>query len=409
MRKDIGYYIVSRDKERCFLCNTCTDLVNCPADEDSGCIGCGACVLSCPSEARKLVERPREDEVRVRVRIDGRVFQVPGRITVRTALVLTGHRNAVSPEEPGLSTACGIGGCWSCAVEVDGVVRPACHTAIREGMSIKTELPKEYVPERRVMFFSGQAGIPQIEAVCFTVGCNFMCPQCNNSFITYNGRAEALTPQEAARRLTRTKEAIRANRTMITGGESTLNRAWLIQYIMELRKLNPAPQTRFLVDTNGSLLTHGYIDDLVDAGVTDIGIDLKGLNPDVFMLITGLEDRNLAERYKETAWEATNYLAHRYRGRVSLSVSIPYNKALMSLKELRRIGIRLFKIDRSIPAGVISYNGAFRKRDLPLPGYKEMKKAHAILKEVGLGNVVAKTPEGFIQHSGTLLRTQGPY
>jgi pyruvate formate lyase activating enzyme len=274
-------------------------------------------------------------------------------------------------------------------------------------MRISTEPPKGYVPKRGIMFFSGPAGIPQVEAVCFTTGCNFLCPQCNNWFIAFNRRAEVLTPQEAASRVTKMKEAIQVERTMITGGEATLNKPWLIQYIMELRKLNPAPDARFLVDTNGSLLTHAYIDDLVDAGVTDISIDLKGLNLDVFMQITGLESENRAERYKETAWEAVNYLAHKYRGRIFLSVTIPYNKAFMSLKELRRIGIRLFKIDPDIHAGVVSYHGAFKRKDLPVPGYKEMKRAHSIMKDVGLRNLVAKTEEGFIQPSGMFFQTQG--
>ncbi len=400
-------YIISIDKEKCTECNLCTELVDCPGNEGLTCIGCGACVLACPSEARKLVEKRRDKEVNVK--IDGSVFRVPEQISVKEALTLTDHRNAVLPEDPSLSTACGIGACWSCAVAVDGVVRPACNMMTREGMSIETELPGDYVPKRRVMFFSGQAGIPQVEAVCFTVGCNFLCAQCNNSFITYNGKAEALTPVETAHRLAQTMKMIRTNRTLITGGECTLNRAWLLQYIRQLKKLSPHPKARFLVDTNGSLLTHDYIDDLADSGVTDISIDLKGLDRDTFSLVTGVRDESLAERYKKTAWEAVRYLAHNYQGRVSLSVSIPYNKKLISLNEVNRMGKKLCKVDPLIATGVVAYNAAFRRKDLPLPRFEEMKKAHSILEGVGLKNVFAKTPEGFIQPSGTFFPTQGPY
>jgi pyruvate formate lyase activating enzyme len=380
-------------------------MVDCPGNRELACIGCGACVLVCPSNARKLVEKTREREVTVE--IDGKSFRVPERITVKEALILTDHKSAALPGESGLLSACGIGACWSCAVEVGGTVKPACNTVVREKMIVRTELPKGYIPKRMVMFFSGQAGIPQIEAVCFTVGCNFMCPQCNNWFVTYNGKADALTPQEAAQRLTKTKETIKSNRMLITGGECTLNRPWLIRYIEELKKLNPSPKASFLVDTNGSLLTCSYIDELVVAGVTDISIDLKGMRLDIFRGITGLDDESLAERYKETAWEAVRYIAHNYRGTVSLSVSIPYNNVLISHNELKLMGRMLFQIDPLINVGVVSYNGAFRAKEMQPPTYQEMKKAHSIVKRSGLKNVFANTTQGFIQPSGDLLRTQG--
>jgi len=45
------------------------------------------------------------------------------------------------------------------------------------------------------------------------------------------------------------------------------------------------------VDTNATILTRDYIDELVEAGVTDIGPDLKGCYPETFMRITGIEDK----------------------------------------------------------------------------------------------------------------------
>jgi pyruvate formate lyase activating enzyme len=218
-------------------------------------------------------------------------------------------------------------------------------------MKIKTELPKDYVPKRVVPHFSGHPiggvgtpwesrqegsfynGLFYIEAVCFTAGCNFRCPQCQNWPITYRGRGEVLTPRETAQRLTELRKAIKVNRMTISGGECTLNRAWLVQLIKELKKLNPEPQAHFHVDTNGSLLTHDYIDELVVAGVTDIGIDLKALETGTFMQITGLKDKNTAERYKETAWEAVKYLIRNYSDKVFTGVGIPYNKELTSLTE----------------------------------------------------------------------------
>ena len=395
-----------RDPEKCLQCGTCGEIVACTAASGSACIGCGACVVACPGEALQLVEEPRLG--RVTIEVDGNMASVPERISVREALEGLGHAVAAVPGEPGVSTACGTGACWSCAVEVDGVMRPACITAVREGMAINTRRAGDTTPRRRVMLFSGPAGIPYVEAACFTLGCNFRCPQCSNWSITFRGDAEALTPEETARRSTLMGETIEANWTLITGGECTLNRPWLVQFITQLRKLRPHPGFRIIVDTNGSLLTHDYVDELVAVGMTDIAIDLKGLRSSTFRRITGVEDEELADRYRDTAWEAARYVVSDYGDRLSHVFNIPYNKELISLNELNQIGTKLHKIDPSVHVSVISYKGAFRREHMLPPGYREMEKAHAILRGVGLSNVFAQTMEGLIQPSGTFLPTQGP-
>jgi len=399
-------YIAVRDPERCLECDTCNEIVACPGVSLSACIGCGACVPVCPQGALQLVEEPRLGEVTIEV--DGNLASVAERTSVREALEQLGFSVATMPGEPDLSTACGTGACWSCAVEVDRGMKPACTTPVRDGMSINTRRAGEHVPRRRVMLFSGPAGIPYVEAACFTLGCNFRCPQCSNWSITFRGKAEALTPEEAARRTTVMRERTEANWTLITGGECTLNRPWLVQLVAQLRKLNAYPSFRVVVDTNGSLLTHDYVDELVAAGMTDIAIDLKGLKSSTFRLITGVEDEKLAEKYRDTAWEAARYVVDKYGDRVSHVFNVPYNRELVSLNELNQIGMKLYKMDPSVHVSVIAYKGAFRREHMSPPGYKEMEKAHAIMRGVGLSNVFAQTMEGLIQPSGAFLPTQGP-
>lgn len=345
---------------------------------------------------------------KVIVEVDGDPASVPEGITIREALEGLGYSVATLPGEPGLSTACGTGACFSCAVEVDGVTKPACTTAVREGMTIDTRRAREKTPRRRVAVFSGPAGIPYVEAACFTLGCNFRCPQCSNWSIAFGGDAEPLTPQEAAERSILMRETIQANWTLITGGECTLNRPWLVQFIAQLAKLNPSPSFRIIVDTNGSLLTHDYVDELVTAGMTDVAIDLKGLRSSTFRRITGLEDEKLAEKYRDTAWEAARYVISNYGERLSHVFNVPYNKELISLNELNQVGVKLHNINPSVHVSVIAYKGAYKREDMAPPGYREMERAHAILRGVGLSNVFAQTMEGLIQPSGTFLPTQGP-
>ncbi len=110
-----------------------------------------------------------------------------------------------------------------------------------------------------------------------------------------------MTPSEAAERLTAARKEFGVDRMAISGGESTLNRAWLIGYVRTLKSLNLDVDTSIHIDTNASILTKDYIDELIDAGMTDIGIDLKGCTTESFMRITAVKERELAALYLSTA------------------------------------------------------------------------------------------------------------
>lgn len=115
-----------------------------------------------------------------------------------------------------------------------------------------------------------------------------------------------LDADKTARILLDLKEVHNVNRIVISGGESTLNRKWLVKVIKSIK--NIYKDVYIHVDTNGTILTSDYIDELVDAGMTNIGIDLKSLNVPTYMEITGLDDRELAEKYLKTSWNAVEYI-----------------------------------------------------------------------------------------------------
>jgi len=142
--------------------------------------------------------------------------------------------------------------------------------------------------------------------------------------------------------MTATRKQHGVDRIAISGGECTLNRCWLIQYLRFLRDLNPGAHLH--VDTNGSIMTGDYLDELVEAGMTDIGIDLKALRISTFQEITGLLDEALASRYLETAWKAVEYV-HRNHPMVFLGIGTPYNKDLIWLEEIADMGERIAEID----------------------------------------------------------------
>ena len=332
----------------------------------------------------------------IKIEVDGKSLQIRSGITIKDALEIHGYKITKYPEKGSLFVPCEVGGCWSCAVEVNQELKPTCVTPVKESLRIRTRLPKDFIPKRIVHGFSGHSvggvGTPwwikrsygYIEAACFAAGCNFRCRQCQNWETTYLGKGDALTPQEAAAIMTKTRRDLQVNRMAISGGESTLNKKWLIQYVKELKKLNPDRNARIHVDTNASILTRDYIDELVEAGVTDIGPDLKGYYPQTFMRITAVEDTELIEKYLHTAWDAVRYLISAYKDRVFTGIGIPYNKELISTEELGVIGEKVFEIDPEIQVCVLDYRPEFRRRDLVKPGWDEMVKIHRL--KIGLNS-----------------------
>ena len=345
---------------------------------------------------------------KVSIELDGGSLEVKAGITVKKVMELSGYRITRFPEHDSLFTPCETGGCWSCAVEVNGEPKPACSTTVSNGLTIKTRLPEQYIPMRIITGFSGHpvggVGTPwgmkskpgYIETACFAAGCNFRCPQCQNWDIAYMGSGKAFTPLEAAKRMTAARQNFSVDRMAISGGESTLNRRWLLDYVSKLKELNPDPSARIHVDTNGSILTRDYIDELVEAGMTDVGPDLKGFYLESFVRITGVKDQKLAERYHTTAWNAVRYLIEKYKDRVFTGVGIPYNRKLISVQELGVMGEKLSEIDPEIQVCVLDYRPEFKRLDLVKPSYEEMVEVHRVLSDKGLRTVTCQTEHGHI-------------
>lgn len=345
---------------------------------------------------------------KITIQINYESIRVPLGITVKEALIISGYKVVKFPEKEALFVPCEVGGCWSCAVHIDGKPKPACKTHVRDGLHINTSLPEKHRPKRIIHGFRGHSvggvGTPwrlkkvhsYIEVACFTAGCNFLCPQCQNWSITYDGNSRPMTPLEAAERLTAARKKYSVDRLAISGGESTLNRAWLIGCVKSLRSLNPDADVRIHIDTNGSILTKDYIDELIDAGMTDIGIDLKGCTTETFVGITGVRKRELAALYLSTAWNAVRYLAERYKDIIFIGVGIPYNVKLISLDEIGLMGNKLFEIDPEIQVCALDYRPEFERLDLRRPSYDEMVEVHDVLKTAGLKIVICQTHRGHI-------------
>ncbi|HUX98559.1 MAG TPA: radical SAM protein, partial [Candidatus Deferrimicrobium sp.] len=299
-----------KNEQKCQKCGFCSTVIHCPGPES--CIGCKSCYLGCPSEA--IEEEQVESSGTIVVQINDEYYEVVQGITIKRALELEGFKVSRYPEENAIFAPCETGGCQSCVVLVNGDIVPSCHTQIQEYMNIQTNLPKSHQPRRIIDGFGphrvGGVGTPwqlksargYIEVACFAAGCNFRCRTCQNYTVTYNSQSKPVTPDNAALQLTAFRKRYQVNRMAISGGESTLNRPWLVNFFQKLAVMNPDKEAHIHLDTNASILTSEYIDELVLAGMTDIGPDLKAVTLDTFLKITCLTDKELARKYLETAW-----------------------------------------------------------------------------------------------------------
>lgn len=166
------------------------------------------------------------EDIEVRIDVDGQEAFVPERISVREALELLGYPVASGPGEEGIFAPCRVGGCWSCIVKVDGSVKRACVTPVKDGLIVKTFLSRDYTPQRIVHGFMGHTvggmgtpwylkGTRYVEVACFAAGCNFRCPQCQNWATTYRGRGKPLTPSQAAETMTNQRRRLGAGLTTV--------------------------------------------------------------------------------------------------------------------------------------------------------------------------------------------------
>ena len=394
---------VVTDENLCENCDFCKLVSRCL---NTYCVGCLACYYACPHEAKKIVEDEEKRE-NIRIVVDGVQQYVPERITIKEALKLSGYEIGIYPKEGKIQAPCNLGGCWACMVIADGEPVRSCITGVKDGMKIETEInsleplriihgPEPHTVGGKATPWTEGKGTKYIEVAIWAAGCNLRCRSCQNYSVTYDNSSEALTPKETARLITYYRRRHGVRGMAISGGEPTLNRRWLIEYFKELRRLNPDKEARLHLDSNGTLLTPEYIDELVEAGANNIGVEPKGLHLETFMDISGIRDKELAERYLKTSWEAAKYLIDNYKDKVYIGIGIPYNSEFMSFEELAEIGDKIASMDPDVQVCVLDYFPTFRRRKMRRPSYYEMLKVKNILNGTGLNYVIVQTTLGHI-------------
>jgi len=349
------------------------------------------------------------------VLIDGRQYQFTDQLTVLQALSKAGYNVSHFPEEGRIYAPCRTGGCWSCTVLIDGTLKPSCVTTLKDGMEIITDRKaiEAMPPLRQIAAVKahpvGGVGTPHTlrkkyqltsgrpyytEVGAFTQGCVLRCPTCQNWPYTYSSRGTPLTPGQAAGIIDSKARDYNLKRIAFTGGESTINRRWLVEVLKKLKALNP-DGINLHVDTNGALLTPDYIEQLIAAGMTDIGVDLKSSRLETYQKVTGIKHPAFSRRFFEQSWAGVEYLLKNCAGRIFVGLGIVYNRSLVPLEEVKEIAGRIIELNPSVQVCLLDYRPEFRQRDIFQPSAGEMFDVWKTLKKMGLECVLCQTTAGY--------------
>lgn len=376
--------------DNCVQCGFCTEYVDCSSKTD-GCIGCGACVVACPQAARSLRPIPTNESAGaspskhlIDFVVDGVPQQVLGPVSVSTALEHLGLRSKTGDSNENRSqSACRTGGCWNCAVLINDVLTRSCVTPLRSGMQIVTH-PSAVGQARPKRVVTLMRPAPHGHPSIFTHGCNYRCDLCHNWDLTFSSTASALTPEQTVEQLGLRTEKDRW--IGISGGEPTLYRKWLVATVKQLRQA--APESRIQLDTNASVLTPEYIDELIAAGITDVSPDFKAIRTETFMKISGVHNRQDAQQYMHSVWQAITYLHTNYADKVFMAVSIPCHPGIQSRRELEEMARALAALNPEIPVTLTELQPAFRNRHWPLLRRQTMEEALEYVSGCGLKRIL---------------------
>ncbi len=213
-------------------------------------------------------------------------------------------------------------------------------------------------------------------------GCNFHCRGCFSL-----AREPAGEPMTVEQLITLVKHA--ANRyygdmpleeAIITGGEPTLKRDYLIHLVKELSEFIGW----VVLDTNGYLLDEVYQEELIEAGLKEIFFDLKAWNEGLHRWYTGHSNRRVIANIRNAC----------ACGRLKMVVNTVYIPGIIADEEIENIARFLAEID---PKDEIDYRiNRFRaelshEKIARNPYPEEMERAFRIVARYKSSAVIGKS------------------
>lgn len=116
---------------------------------------------------------------------------------------------------------------------------------------------------------------------------------------------------------------------VITGGEPTLNRRYLVNLVAHLKEF----VSWIVLDTNGYFLDDAYLQELIEAGLTEVMFDLKAWDEKLHVWYTGYSNRRIVENIRNAY------------GKVKLVVNTVFVPGLVDEREIEKIARFLSELE----------------------------------------------------------------
>ena len=208
-------------------------------------------------------------------------------------------------------------------------------------------------------------------------GCNFRCRGCFRP--ARDGGGVLLTAEETVERAERACMkcyGFLPDKAMITGGEPTISREYLLSLVSGLRERG---FREIVLMTNGYAIgAHdGYADDLKNAGVTEIHLDIKAFSEEIHRWYTGKSSRYVLEAAKKI-----------HEAGIDLLIQTIYIPNIVGEDEIEKIAAFIASIDDNIKYRINPFAPTFAfERVSRIPTIEEMERAYEVARKY-LKNVI---------------------
>ncbi len=209
-------------------------------------------------------------------------------------------------------------------------------------------------------------------------GCNFKCKGCFS--LARNPIGEQMTVEQLISLVKDSASGCYSalEEAVITGGEPTLNRHYLVDLVSQLKEF----VGWIVLDTNGFLLDDAYLEELIAAGLTEVTFDLKAWSEKLHEWYTGYSNKSVLENIRNAY------------GKVKLVVNTVYIPGIVDDREIEHIAKFLAEIDTNDEIDYrinrfraeLSYEKISRN---PYP--EEIERAYSIVAKYMKNSVIGKS------------------
>lgn len=211
-------------------------------------------------------------------------------------------------------------------------------------------------------------------------GCNFRCKGC-----FCNARDPIGVPMSVEQLISLVKNSTREyygniplEEAIITGGEPTLNKHYLLDLVSRLKEF----VSWVVLSTNGYLLNDAYLDELIEAGLTEVMFDLKTWDEKLHEWYTDCSNKTILENIKNA-----------YR-KIKLVINTVYIPDVVDESEIENIAKFLSEIDRNgeIDFRVNRFRAELSHEKISRNPYpEEIERAHSTIAKYMKNSAIGKS------------------